>query len=88
MKVKKVESALPRLQEFPRNPYVFTWYVSKGFRKWFVIDVLLSFILSYSKIVVQVIFAAMIAWFGSIAPADFSWSAASWYLGEIGRAHV
>ena len=83
MKVKKVESALPRLQEFPRNPYVFTWYVSKGFRKWFVIDVLLSFVLSYSKIVVQVIFAAMIAWFGSIAPADFSWSAASWYLGGI-----
>lgn len=81
MKVKKVESALPRLQEFPRNPYVFTWYVSKGFRKWFVIDVLLSFVLSYSKIVVQVIFAAMIAWLGSIVPADFSWSAASWYLG-------
>ena len=48
-----------------------------------MIEVLLSFILSYSKIIVQVIFAAMIAWFSSITPESFSWTTAGWYLEGI-----
>ena len=44
MKVKKVEPALSRLQDFPRNPYVFIWYITKGFRRWYVVEVLLSFL--------------------------------------------
>ena len=83
MKVKKVEPALSRLQDFPRNPYVFIWYITKGFRRWYIVEVLLSFLLSYSKIIVQVIFAAMVAWFGSINPESFSWTTAGWYLGGI-----
>ena len=83
MKVKKVEPALSRLQDFPRNPYVFIWYITKGFRRWYIVELLLSFLLSYSKIIVQVIFAAMVAWFGSITPESFSWTTAGWYLGGI-----
>ena len=65
------------------SPLRFIFAACKGYRRFFVSEVFYGFFNSLFKILVPVIFSAMIEYFSHISPAEFSWRRALMYLGGI-----